>query len=115
MIGIPKAEKTSAFLLTYDYKVMSNSSSGTNPHWYATSYGTSTQGGYFSDVELPDAGVGGLTDYSSSSEQAFPSAVRQVIPTSGTGVVDLGGGWYRRTIAIPANTFVESGSDGTCL
>jgi hypothetical protein len=113
LIGIPKAEKTSAFLLTYDYKVMSNNSYGTNPQWYATSYGTSTQGGYFSDVELPDAGVGGLTDYSSSSEQAFPSAVRQVIPTSGTGVVDLGGGWYRRTIAIPANTFVESGSDGS--
>ena len=109
LVGIPKSDKTSAFLLTYDYKVLINNSTGSYPVWYAAGYSTTTMGGGFADLDLTNPAIGSLVDFD-SNEQAIGQAV---IPTTvGTGVADLGGGWYRRTITIAANTFVESGSDG---
>ena len=109
LVGIPKSDKASAFLLTYDYKVLINNSTGSYPVWYVAGYSTTTSGGYFADLDLTDPAIGSLVDFD-SNEQGLSQSV---IPTTvGTGVADLGGGWYRRTITIAADTFVESGSDG---
>jgi hypothetical protein len=111
LVGIPKSDKTSAFLLTYDYKVLINNSTGSYPVWYVAGYNTTTSGGGFADLNLTNPAIGSLVDFRANTEQALSQGV---IPTTvGTGVADLGGGWYRRSITIAANTFVESGTDGS--
>jgi hypothetical protein len=87
------SDKTVSYQLSYEYKVLSADS---NMGLYAGGYA------FFVGGSDSDSAV----NYTRFNEQYLGS-------TGLSGGVDIGNGWYKKTVTIPANTFVASGTDGS--